>query len=282
MRVGVTIFGTDRTIDPVVLAREVEDRGLASLYLPEHTHIPVSRDTPPPSGDDVLAEEYARTLDPLVALSAAAAVTTHLELGTGVALVAQHEPLAYAKAWATLDHLSGGRCVMGVGFGWNVEEMANHAVDMATRRERVADHVAAMRELWRSDEARYEGEFVAFTPSWSWPKPHAGRDIPVLLGGGSGPKLLGAVVDWADGWMPIGSSGLRAVLPGLRERWAAAGRAGAPRVVPFGVEATPAKLTYLAGLGVDEVVVRIPSAPVAPVLAALDELVGIIDDYRRG
>lgn len=270
MRVGLTIFGTDQTIDPATLAMEAEARGFASLYLPEHTHIPTSRRTPAPSGDDVLADEYSRTLDPMVALAMAAAVTERLVVGTGVALVAQHEPIGYAKAWATLDLLSGGRCVMGVGFGWNAEEMADHGVDMATRRERVAEHVAAMRALWRHDEASFDGDFVGFAPSWSWPKPHGGRDIPVLIGGGSGPKLMDHVVSWADGWMPIGSSGLATSLPGLRERWAAAGRAGSPVVVPFGVVATAAKLDYLHGLGVDEVVVRVPSQGRSEVLAALD------------
>lgn len=282
MRVGLTIFGTDRTIAPGHLAAEAEARGFASLYLPEHTHIPVSRRTPPPSGDDVLPEEYARTLDPMVALTMAASTTTTLELGTGVALVAQHDPIGYAKAWATLDLLSGGRCVLGVGFGWNADEMEHHGVELATRRERVADHVAAMRALWRDEEAGHDGPFVRFAPSWSWPKPFGGRDIPVLLGGGSGPKLLDHVVRWADGWMPIGSSGLRTVLPELRQRWTDAGRTGAPRVVPFGVEATPDKLAYLAGLGIDEVVVRVPSAGPAEVLTALDELAAIAGDFRKG
>jgi probable F420-dependent oxidoreductase len=279
VRVGITIFGTDQTIDPATLGREAEARGFASLYLPEHTHIPASRVTPAPSGDDVLAEEYARTLDPMVALAMAAAATTTLELGTGVALVAQHDPLGYAKAWATLDLLSGGRCVMGVGFGWNAEEMAHHGVAMGTRRERVAEHVAAMRALWANEEASFDGDHVRFGPSWSWPKPHGGRSIPVLLGGGSGPKLLANVVAWADGWMPIGSSGLREVLPRLRDQWTEAGRHGAPRVVPFGVEATAAKLDYLAGLGVDEVVVRVPSAAAGEVLAALDVVVGEASDH---
>jgi probable F420-dependent oxidoreductase len=272
VRVGLTIFGTDQTIDPATLAVQAEARGFASLYLPEHTHIPTSRLTAPPSGDDVLADEYSRTLDPMVALATAAAVTERLVVGTGVALVAQHDPIAYAKAWATLDLLSGGRCVLGVGFGWNAEEMADHGVDMATRRERVAEHVAAMRALWCDDEASFDGEFVRFAPSWSWPKPHGGRAIPVLVGGGSGPKLMDHVVSWADGWMPIGSSGLATALPQLRERWVAAGREGSPVVVPFGVVATRDKLAYLDGLGVDEVVVRVPSAGRHEVLAALDEV----------
>ena len=279
MRIGITIFATDRTVGPAELAVAAEERGFGSLYVPEHTHIPTSRLTPPPSGDDVLADEYSRTLDPMVALSAAATVTDRLLVGTGVALVAQHDPIAYAKAWATLDRLSGGRAVLGVGFGWNVEEMADHGVAAATRREQVAEHVEAMRRLWTEEEASYDGEFVKFSPSWSWPKPYGERPLPVLIGGGAGPKLLSHVAAWADGWMPIGSSGLAEAVPRLHEAWAAAGRAGAPRVVPFGVVPTPGKLERIAELGCDEVVVRVPSAAAPEVLAALDDLQWVVEQF---
>lgn len=279
MRVGITIFATDLTVDPATLAVAAEERGFGSLYVPEHTHIPAARATPPPSGDDVLPDEYRRTLDPMVALSAAATVTERLLVGTGVALVAQHDPIAYAKAWATLDHLSHGRAVFGVGFGWNVEEMADHGVAARTRREQVAEHVAAMRALWSDDEATYDGTFVRFPPAWSWPKPHGGRSIPVLIGGGAGPKLLSHVAAWADGWMPIGSSGLADAIPRLQDAWAAGGRSGAPRVVPFGVVPTPGKLERLVDLGCDEVVVRLPSAPEPEALTALDELVWVVEQF---
>lgn len=279
MRIGLTIFATDRTIGPGVLAAAAEARGFGSLYVPEHTHIPASRLTPAPSGDDVLPDEYRRTLDPMVGLAAAATVTERLLVGTGVALVAQHDPIAYAKAWATLDHLSGGRAVLGVGFGWNVEEMADHGVDASTRRARVREYVAAMRALWSQDDASFDGEFVQFPPAWSWPKPHDGRSIPVLIGGGAGPKLLAHVVEWADGWMPIGSSGLGEAVPRLQDAWVAAGRAGAPRVVPFGVVPTPGKLERIAALGCDEVVVRLPSVPEAEALAALDALAWVVEQF---
>jgi probable F420-dependent oxidoreductase len=279
VRIGATIFATDRTISPVALAVELEARGFGSLYVPEHTHIPTSRTTPPPTGDEVLAEEYARTLDPLVALTAAATVTQRLLLGTGVSLVAQHDPITYAKGWATLDHLSGGRAVFGVGFGWNVEEMADHGVEPRTRRARAAEHVAAMRALWSDDEASIDGRWVRFAPSWSWPKPHGGRSIPVLIGGGAGPLLLEQVVSWADGWMPIGSSGLADSVPRLRQAWVDAGRDGSPRVVPFGVEPTAGKLARIAELGCDEVVVRLPSAGPDDVLAALDDLAWVIEQF---
>ncbi len=279
MRIGITIFATDRTIGPAELAVAAEERGFGSLYVPEHTHIPTSRVTPPPSGDDVLADEYSRTLDPMVALSAAATVTDRLLVGTGVALVAQHDPITYAKAWATLDRLSGGRAVLGVGFGWNVEEMADHGVEAASRRDQVREHVEAMRRLWTEEEASFDGEFVQFSPSWSWPKPHEGRSLPVLIGGGAGPKLLSHVAAWADGWMPIGSSGLGEALPRLHEEWAAQGRTGLPRVVPFGVVPTAGKLERIAELGCDEVVVRVPSAPAPEVLAALDELQWVVEQF---
>ena len=172
MRIGLTIFATDLTIDPVTLARAAEERGFASLYLPEHTHIPVSRATAVPTGDAELPDEYRRTLDPLVALAGAAAVTTELRLGTGVSLVAQHDPIVMAKQLATLDSMSGGRFTLGVGFGWNREEMASHGVTYATRRDQVREHVLAMQALWRDDEASFEGRFVHLAPSWQWPKPH--------------------------------------------------------------------------------------------------------------
>jgi probable F420-dependent oxidoreductase len=269
MRLGVTIFATDRTMSPVELAREAEDRGFASLYLPEHTHIPVSRQTPPPTGQAELAEEYARTLDPLVALAAAAAVTRSIRLGTGVCLVAQREPIVTAKAVATLDALSGGRFVLGVGYGWNREEMAHHGVDPRRRRERVREHVLAMRALWRGEVAAYDGEFVRFAPSWSWPKPVSGP--PVLLGGAAGPTLFAHLVEYADGWLPIGGAGVREALPSLRRAAEEAGRDPATlSVIPFGTLPTAAKLDYYASLGISEVVLRLPAGSRETVLPVLD------------
>ena len=171
MRLGVTIFASDLAMSPVELAREAEARGFASLYLPEHTHIPVSRRTPPPTGDAELAQEYKRSLDPWAALAAAAAVTSRIRLGTGVALVAQHDPIALAKQIATVDLLSGGRVVLGIGYGWNREEMADHGVEWKTRRARVRETMLAMQALWANEVAGFDGEFVRFEPSWQWPKP---------------------------------------------------------------------------------------------------------------
>ena len=275
MRIGLTVFLTDRTIDPVTLAREAEMRGFGSLYFPEHTHIPVSRDTAPPTGDADLNDEYKRTLDPLIAIAGAAAVTTNLLLGTGVSLVAQHEPIVMAKQLATLDFISGGRITLGVGFGWNRDEMHHHGVDYGTRRERAREHMLAMIELWSRDEAAFHGDFVHFSPSWSWPKPVQQPRLRTLVGGGAGPKLFAHVAEYADGWFPIGGAGVRDALPALQKAWADAGRAGDPEVVPFGVIADEGKLNYYRDLGCSEVVLRIAGTDRDSTLRQLDALAEI-------
>ncbi|MFI0450606.1 LLM class F420-dependent oxidoreductase [Actinomadura sp. 6N118] len=268
MRLGITMFATDRTMAPHHLAREAESRGFVSLYIPEHTHIPVSRDTPPPTGVDSLPEEYARTLDPFVALAAAAATTERIRLGTGVCLPAQREPIVTAKAVATLDQISGGRFVLGIGYGWNREEAADHDVPWKQRRGIAREHVLAMRELWTKEEASFKGEYVSFQPSWSWPKP-AGH-VPVLLGGAPGPLLFSHIAEYGDGWMPIGGAGIREALPALRAACEKAGRETVP-VIPFGTLPTAEKLDYYASLGVQEVVLRVPAAGRDEVLPVLDE-----------
>ncbi|NEE43173.1 TIGR03619 family F420-dependent LLM class oxidoreductase, partial [Streptomyces sp. SID8455] len=197
MRIATTIFLTDETVTPVRLARELEQRGFAGLYLPEHTHIPVSRRTPYPAGGD-LPREYGRTLDPFVALGQAAAVTERLTLGTGITLVTQHDPVDLAKQVATLDHLSGGRFTLGIGYGWNVEEAADHGVEWATRRELTRDRMALMRALWSAEPTAYEGEFGSVRASFAHPKPVQAPRGPVvgprtLIGGGAGPKLFAAI-----------------------------------------------------------------------------------------
>ncbi len=271
MQLGVTMFATDQSIGPGELARAVEERGLASLYVPEHTHIPTSRVTPPPTGDSVLAEEYRHTLDPFVALATAAAATERIRVGTGICLVAQREPIVTAKAIATLDHLSGGRFVFGVGFGWNRDEMEDHGVDVARRREIAREHVLAMQQLWSRDEASFEGEFVRLSTSWSWPKPVQQPWPPVLIGGAAGPKLFTHVAEYADGWMPIGGAGVRAALPELHRAAEAAGRDPASlRVVPFGTVPDRGKVDYYESLGITEVVLQLPSGPADVVLPALD------------
>ena len=271
MRIGITVFLTDRTIDPVTLAREAEARGFESLYFPEHTHIPVSRVTAPPTGDEELKDEYKRTLDPLIAIGAAAAVTSTIVLGTGVSLVAQHDPLVMAKQLATLDVLSGGRITLGVGFGWNQDEMADHGVQYTTRRAQAREHVLAMMQLWTHDEASFAGDYVNFPPSWSWPKPVQTK-LRTLVGGGAGPKLFSHVAEYADGWFPIGGAGVRDALPQLQDAWDAAGRSGKPEVVPFGVLPDPGKLDYYREIGCSEVVLRVEGLGRDSALRQLDQM----------
>jgi probable F420-dependent oxidoreductase len=271
VRIGVTLHATDLAMPVPELAREAEARGFHSLYVPEHTHIPVSRRTPPPTGDAELAEEYKRSLDPYAALAAAAAVTSRIRLGTGVALVAQHDPIALAKQIATVDHLSGGRFVLGIGYGWNREEMEDHGVDPKRRRARVRETMLAMQALWANEVAGYQGEFVRFEPSWQWPKPVQQPRPPVLLGGAPGPTLFAHVAEYGDGWIPIGGAGLKQALPELRRALEARGRDPARlQVVPLGVFPDQAKLDYYRSLGVSEAVLRLPSAPRDRVLPVLD------------
>jgi probable F420-dependent oxidoreductase len=286
MRYGVTMFATDVSIDVVELARAAEERGIGSLWLPEHTHIPTSRNTQWPAGEGALPDEYKRSLDPLVALAAAATATERLRVGTGILLAAQRDPIVTAKAVATLDHLSGGRASLGVGFGWNEDEMADHGVAYRERRDVAREHVMAMQAIWAEDEAAFAGEHIRFGPTWSWPKPVQrrrvnGRDgvpgVPVLLGGDPGPKLFAHVATYCDGWIPIGGKGLTAAIPRLREAVAEAGRDPAGlEVVPFGSIPDHGKLDHFEQIGVTETVFRLPSAPRDVVLPLLDRQAKLI------
>lgn len=275
MRIATTIFLTDETVTPVRLARELEQRGFAGLYLPEHTHIPVSRRTPYPAGGD-LPREYGRTLDPFVALGQAAAVTERIALGTGITLVAQHDPVDLAKQVATLDHLSGGRFTLGVGYGWNVEEAADHGVAWSTRRELARDRMALMRALWSAEPTAYDGEFRSVRASFAFPKPVRAPRGPVvgprtLIGGGAGPKLFAAIAEHADGWLPIGGRGLTESVPKLRAAWEEAGRDPKDlQVVPYAVLPDAGKLAHYAELGIEEVVLQLPPAGEREVLRVLD------------
>lgn len=274
MDLGVTIFLTDQTIDPVTVAREVEDRGFTSLWLPEHTHIPTSRRTPAPMGEPI-AEEYKRCLDPFVALGMVAAVTERIRIGTGIALLAERDPIVTAKEVATLDHCSGGRVSLGIGYGWNIEELEDHGGSKATRRAVVRERVLAMQSLWADEEASFEGEHVRLSPSWSWPKPAQtvrGRSaVPVLVGGAPGPKLFEHIAEFADGWIPVGGAG---VADALRDLHAAAERIGRDpaelTVIPFGTLPNPGKLDHYESLGITETVLRLPAAGRDEVLATLD------------
>jgi probable F420-dependent oxidoreductase len=271
VRIGVTIFSTDQAIEPARLAREAEERGFHSLYIPEHTHIPTRRSTPPPTGDPELPEQYSRTLDPFVALAAAAAVTSRIRLGTGICLVAQRDPILTAKEVATLDLISGGRVVFGIGYGWNREEMESHGVDYRSRRGVAREKVLTMQALWSQERASFEGEFVRLEESWAWPKPVQKPRPPILIGGGAGPILFAHIAEYADGWMPIGGAGVRSALPDLHRAMEKAGRdPKALQLVLLGVVPDPEKLEYYESLGVTEVVLPLPSAAAESVLPLLD------------
>ncbi|MEO6988863.1 MAG: LLM class F420-dependent oxidoreductase [Aquihabitans sp.] len=274
MDLGVTLFLTDQSIGPVELAREVEDRGFSSLWLPEHTHIPTSRQTPAPTGGP-LAEEYRRCLDPFVAMAMIAATTTTLRFGTGIALMAQRDPIVTAKEAATLDHLSGGRLTLGIGYGWNIEELANHGGSKATRRAVVRERVLAMQALWGEEAASFYGDHVQMAESWAWPKPtqtvrgHAG--VPILIGGSPGPTLFRHIAEFGDGWLPIGGSGVSAAIGDLHQAARDVGRdPGELSIVPFGTLPDRGKLDHYATLGITETVLRLPSGGRDEVLRELD------------
>jgi probable F420-dependent oxidoreductase len=275
MRIGVTLHATDRAMSPIELAREAEARGFYSVYIPEHTHIPTSRRTPPPTGSEVLGEEYLRSPDPYIALAGAAAVTSRIRLGTGIGLPAQHDPITLAKELATLDWISNGRLVFGIGYGWNREEMENHGVDVKRRRALVREKMLAMQELWSKEVAEFHGEFVSFESSWQWPKPVQRPRPRILIGGAAGPKLFAHIAEYADGWIPIGGAGMKAALDALRRAMQERGRDPSTlHVAPLGVIPNPEKLAYYESIGVTEAVLRLPSA-------GRDEVLPVLDDFAR-
>lgn len=272
MKFGVTIHATDQTMNPVELAREAEARGFYSFYIPEHTHIPTSRRTPAPTGDEVLGEEYKRSLDPYVALGAASSVTEKILLGVGIGLVAQHDPITFAKEIATVDHLSNGRFVLGIGYGWNHEEMENHGIDVKRRRGLVREKMLAMEALWKDEVASFSGKYVSFEPSWQWPKPVQQPRPRVLIGGAAGPKLFAHVAEYADGWLPIGGAGIRKSLAELHRLMEERGRDPKElHIVPMGVFPNPEKVEYYRESGCTECVLRLPAAGRDEVLPVLDK-----------
>lgn len=276
MEFGVATFLTDEGIAPAALGRALEERGFGSLFLAEHTHIPVGRETPYPGGGE-LPRVYYRTLDPFVALGAIAAVTERLRLGTGIALVIQRDPIVLAKEVATLDLLSGGRAVLGVGAGWNRDEMRDHGTDPRTRMALLRERVLAMRELWTKDEAEFHGTFVDFDPAFSWPKPVQSPHPPVLIGG-AGPTTFDRVLEYGDGWLPIygrAPEELGGQIAELRRRAAEAGRGHLP-VSVFMVPPKPEAVARLADAGVDEVLLALPTVPEAETLARLDRYAGLL------
>jgi probable F420-dependent oxidoreductase len=274
--VALHYFATDQSLPVADFARAAADRGFGAVLLPEHTHIPVSTVAPYPGGGD-LPERYRRTLDPYVALSVVAA-QTDLDIGTCVSLVAQHDPIALAKTVATLDFISGGRFSLGVGYGWNEPELANHGRDPARRRAIVREHVAVMRALWQDTEAEFHGDHASLAPSWAWPKPVQRPSVPVLLGCRLTPRGRAEVVGWADGWIGYGSDPdeFARQVTTLRSQWAKAGRTAAgPLIRPMlGIvddDTLRQSLEAFQALGVDQVVLDLQ--------AVEGDIVAVLDRY---
>ena len=275
MRHGVVLFTSDRGIRPARAAQVAEAAGFDSFYVPEHTHIPVLRQAPHPrTGTSHLPDDrYLRTLDPWVSLSMAAAVTSSIRLGTAVALPAQHDPIALAKTIASLDHLSGGRVTLGVGFGWNIDELADHGVAAATRGTVVREYLEAMQALWSQTEASYQGQFVKFGRSWAWPKPVQQPWMPILLGAGGTERTFAWIARSADGWLTTpAETGLERKIGGLGAAWRDAGRAGAPQVVALAGKPEPEVLARWRAAGVTEALFGMPDRTEDEVIAYLGRL----------
>jgi probable F420-dependent oxidoreductase len=279
-RFGVTMFPTDYAIQPAELARAVEERGLDSLFFPEHTHIPTSRRTPFPAGGD-LPKEYSHTHDPFVALGAAAAVTKRIRLGTGICLIPQHDPIVLAKSVASLDLISNGRVVLGIGAGWNAEEMEDHGTKFETRWKVLRERVLAMKKIWAEDAAEFHGEFVNFDPIWSWPKPVQPGGPPILLGAASRWGFE-RVAEFCEGWMPIeGMRDMKSGLAQLRQAVDAAGRDFASiEKLLFGARPTPEAANDAVALGFDELVFWLPPAGRDEVLPRLDRHAELVRKLR--
>jgi probable F420-dependent oxidoreductase len=279
--IGVIMFPTDKAIQPVELAKACEERGFESLWFPEHSHIPTSRETPWGGNPNLgpLPEEYWRTHDQFVALSACAAVTSKLRLGTGITLVAQRDPIWLAKEVASLDIISGGRLQFGIGYGWNIEEMRNHGLDYTKRRGILREHILLMKELWTKDEASFQGKHVQFEKSWAWPKPTQTPHPPVIMGGAAGPKTASHIAEFCDGWMPLG--GLYDFEGGLKQIHGACEKIGRdPDSVDLGMFFAMAPendvLKSLADQNVKRAILPLPPADANTVLPILDDFAKLI------
>lgn len=272
MKFGISTFVTDEGIGSVDLGRALEERGFDSLFLAEHTHIPASRETPYPGGGD-LPRKYYRTLDPFVSLSAVAAVTDKLLLGTGIALVIERDPIVTANEVASLDQVSGGRAVFGVGAGWNREEMRNHGTDPTVRGAVMDERVRAMRAIWTEEQAEFHGKHVDFDPIYSWPKPVQQPHPPIYVGGESR-RSVARVAEYGGGWLPrAGTDDLAGQIRHVRDQ--------AGWRVPVSVFGTPADagvIDQYAEAGVDRVLFNLDTEPRDESLRQLDQLAGLVRD----
>jgi probable F420-dependent oxidoreductase len=272
MELGLAHFTTDYGMQPADIGRRAEELGFESLFFPEHTHIPVSRDTPYAGGGE-LPREYRHIVDPFVGLAAVAAVTARLKVGTGVCLIIERDPIVTAKEVATLDHLSAGRFLFGVGAGWNIEEMRNHGTDPDTRFRRMRESVEAMKAIWTEEEAEYHGRIIDFDPIWSWPKPVQKPHPPVLVGG-LGEKVYDRVVAYGDEWIPNrvkSPEELGERIAELQRRAEAAGRERIP-VTVFGAKAEVRLLERLKAAGVTRALFYLRAGEAGEVERHLEEL----------
>ena len=284
MHVGVYIFPTDKTLQPIALAKAVEERGFESLWFPEHSHIPAGRQTPwgGREGAPPLPEHYWRTHDQFVALAACAAVTTTLRLGTGITLVAQRDPIWLAKQVASLDTISNGRLLFGIGYGWNKEEMAHHGIPYQERRAILREKILAMKQIWTEDEPSFSGDHITVEPSWSWPKPLQKPHPPIVLGGSAGPRTMRDIVEFCDGWMPLGGKSILSTkIEELRKMAEDAGRdPDSIKIGWFGPTKGAADLHAFAEAGLERVVLAVASAPPDEVLAELDRHAAMVEEFR--
>jgi probable F420-dependent oxidoreductase len=276
MKLGVAIFPTDYTIRPDDFARACEERGFESIWFPEHTHIPTSRKTPYPAGGE-LPKEYSHTHDPFVALMAAAGATKKIKLATGICLVIERDPIHTAKEVSTVDRLSAGRFIFGIGGGWNAEEMANHGTDFATRFKLMRERIEAMKAIWAQSKAKYSGEFVKIDEMMQWPKPIQKPHPPIVVGGGF-PHAAKRAIAYGDGWIPIGGrSDPLDVLPQFRQMAKDAGRD--PASLSFDVFGAPRDLEALKryrDAGVDRAIFMLPSKSRDEVLPMLDQSAALV------
>ena len=284
MHFGAAIFFTDYSIGPVELARALEERGYESLWVAEHSHIPLSRKSPFPPGGD-LPKKYYDVMDPFVTLGAAAAVSTRLKLGTGICLVIQRDPIQTAKQVASLDQISGGRFLFGIGAGWNAEEMADHGTEFKTRFEVMRERVEAMRAIWTKSKPEYEGRYVKFPPMMTWPKP-VQKPYPPVLVGGAFPHGLRRAIAWGDGWVPNARrpayGDVLNVLPDVEKMLKDAGRD--PKTLPITVYQVPEDADLIKRYrdrGIDRVVFELPSAKSDEVLPILDRCAKLMQSAAR-
>jgi probable F420-dependent oxidoreductase len=282
MRFGLITYPTHNAIDPVALGQAAEERGFESLFFPEHTHIPTHSRRPGTEGERL--ERYAHAYDPFVALSMVAATTTRLKVGTGVCLVVQRDPIITAKEVASLDHLSGGRMLFGVGAGWNREEMTDHGVHPADRMAVLAERMHAMREIWTQDVASFHGRHVSFGPMWSWPKPIS-QPYPPILVGGNGPAVEDRVLDFGDEWFPqgvtrdnVGAFARRAAA--LQRRAGELGRGPVP-ITLLGAQPQPISIEAYEAVGITRCLFTLPELGAEKMLPALDRLADLIAELKQ-